>query len=121
MNREQMIRCEIAKLVIAYPSAKRTMEEVDILVDMWKGDLEDLNENEIKEAIVEHRKKSVYFPTSADIRNQCDVLRRAFTPKQKTLPQKPTRLTEEERRKNKEHVRNLMKKLMEKQNNVTAR
>ena len=104
---------ELTKLSIAYPAAKRGADEVDVLVDVWGEDLEGLADDEFKEAVKEARRHSTFFPTSADILRHADDLR--SKPREHSgateLPQTPSRLTKEERERNKQRAREIREKV----------
>lgn len=104
---------ELTKLSIAYPAAKRGADEVDVLVDVWADDLEDLGDDEFKEAIKQARKHSTFFPTSADVLRHADDLR--SKPRQHSgaqeLPQTPSNISEEERERNKQKAREIREKV----------
>ena len=111
MSKREQIQEELTKLAIAYPAAKRSMAEVEILADMWAEDLDDFSDREICRAVREHRKHSAYFPTSAEIRIQCEQIRRTRLPQQSQLPVRPTQLSEAERARNKERAGKIIRML----------
>lgn len=59
----------------------------------------------------EHRKQSVFFPTSAEIRGHCEQIRRTRVPEQSQLSEQPTQLSEAERSRNKEQAGRILKLL----------
>jgi hypothetical protein len=111
MSKRETILEELTKLAIAYPAAKRSMAEIEILADMWGEDLEDFSEREICQAVREHRKHSAFFPTSAEIRGHCEQIIRMRLPEQSQLPEQPTQLSEAERARYKEQAGRIIRML----------
>lgn len=87
------------------------MAEIEILADMWCEDLEEFSEREICQAVREHRKQSAFFPTSAEIRGQCEQIRRILLPEHIQLPERPSQLSEDERARNKEQAGKIIRML----------
>jgi hypothetical protein len=111
MSKRETILEELTKLAIAYPAAKRSMAEIEILADMWGEDLDDFSEREICQAVREHRKHSAFFPTSAEIRGHCEQIMRMRVPEQAQLPEQPSQLSEAERARNKERAGRIVRML----------
>lgn len=68
---KQTIKKEIAKLSVCYPQAKRTVEEIEILTDIWFEDFGNISDDVFIEAVKLHRQRSEFFPTGADILKCC--------------------------------------------------
>ena len=62
-----LIRKEIAKLDVYYPHRSRTAHEMEALSRMWAEDLDGMSDARFIECVKEHRKRSRWFPTGADI------------------------------------------------------
>lgn len=58
---------ELIKLRAAYPYPDRSVDEMRVLADMWQEDMEHINDEALTAAIREHRQKSKYWPTVAEI------------------------------------------------------
>ena len=87
------------------------MAEIEVLADMWLEDLDDFSLGEISQAVRKHRKLSSFFPTSAEIRELCEYIRRESVPTFSNLPQQPKQISEAERRRNKEQVGKILQML----------
>ena len=113
MPSKKILKQELTKLSINYPAAKRGADEVDVLVDVWADDLEDLGDAEFKDAVKQARKHSTFFPTSADVLKHAEEMR--SKPQQHSgateLPQTPSRISEEERERNKQRAREIREKV----------
>ena len=101
MNKREKIREELIKLSIAYPAARYSTAEIEVLTDMWSEDMEDMDMDEIRASIRRHRQTSIYFPTSAEIRNICAELRRNHARTREALPGRPKQMSESDRIRNK--------------------
>ena len=61
------IQKELAKLAVYYPQAKRSVEEISLLTDMWSEDLERMREDRFLECVKAHRQRSSFFPVPHNI------------------------------------------------------
>lgn len=87
------------------------MAEIDVLAGMWLEDLEDLTDQEVRQAVRMHRKQSTYFPTSAEIRNLCEQSRGMHSHGRNELPERPSQISEAERLRNKERAGKILRLL----------
>lgn len=113
MANQEEIYQELVKLSIAYPAAKRGADEIQILQEMWIEDLEDVSDQEFKEAIKIIRKQNEFFPTSAQVRKIVFDQRQqsSLYSNDQELPQRPSFISEEERQKNLENAKKLKEQL----------
>ena len=71
MVNQKVIAEEILKLHIYYHMAKRSIEEVEVLAEMWLEDFENISADVFRDACKLHRKASQYMPTGKDILDRC--------------------------------------------------
>jgi radical SAM superfamily enzyme YgiQ (UPF0313 family) len=58
---------EIIRLRAAYPYPDRSVEELKVLAEIWMEDFEFMDDETFRGAIRDHRRKSQFWPTVADI------------------------------------------------------
>lgn len=69
-----MIAKELIRLHIYYHMAKRSIEEVEVLSEMWLEDFDNISPDVFIDACKLHRKSSQFMPTGKDILDQCRVV-----------------------------------------------
>lgn len=58
---------ELIKLRAAYPYPDRSVEEMRVLADVWMEDFERVTDEALQASIKEHRRKSQFWPTVAEL------------------------------------------------------
>ncbi len=103
-----MIAEELLKLHIYYHMAKRSIEEVEILAEMWFEDFENISADVFKDACKLHRKASQYMPTGKDILDRCINVWEERRRNIKKLPEPIPDLTPEQIKENADKVRKII-------------
>jgi len=96
-------------LNIYYPAAKRSLEEVEILAEMWIEDFKGISADVFAEACSLHRKASQYMPTGKDVLDRCSDVWESRVRNVKKLPEPIPDLTPEQIKENAQRVRDVMK------------
>ena len=93
---------------IYYPAAKRALEEVEILAEMWIEDFKGVSADVFIEACSLHRKASQYMPTGKDVLDRCSDVWESRIRNIKKLPEPIPDLTPEQIKENAQRVRDVM-------------
>lgn len=93
---------------IYYPAAKRSLEEIEILGEMWIEDFRGISADVFKEACSLHRKDSQYMPTGKDVLDRCSDVWESRIRNIKKLPEPIPDLTPEQIKENAQRVRDVM-------------
>lgn len=97
------------KLHVYYHMIKRSIEEVEILAEMWLEDLENISADVFKDACKLHRKASQFMPTGKDILDRCADVWEERQRNIKKLPEPIPDLTPEQIKENADRVRKVIK------------
>ncbi len=100
---------ELLKLNIYYPAAKRSLEEIEILAEMWLEDFRGISADVFIEACSLHRKASQYMPTGKEVLDRCTDVWESRIRNVKKLPEPIPDLTPEQIKENVEKVRAVMR------------
>jgi len=87
---------ELFKLHIYYHMSKRSIEEVEVLAEMWVDDLGSVSTDVFIDACKLHRKTSQYMPTGKDILDRCSDVWAERQRNIKKLPEPMPDLTPEQ-------------------------
>lgn len=90
--------------------AKRSIEEVEVLADMWLEDFENISPDVFIDACKLHRKSSQYMPTGKDILDQCKMVWDERQRNIKKLPEPIPDLSPEQIKENADRVRRIIRK-----------
>ena len=91
--------------------AKRSIEEIEALTDMWIEDFENISADVFVDACKLHRKASQYIPTGKDILDRCSDVWAERQRNIKKLPEPVPNLTPEQIKENAENVRHLLRNI----------
>ena len=82
MATSETIRTQLKRVLAAYPqhAAKLTDTQVVDMLDVWQEDLSDLDDNLLAAAIKNHRERSQWLPSIAEIRASAVSLMRQASP-----------------------------------------
>lgn len=97
------------KLHVYYHMAKRSLEEIDTLADMWLEDFKDISADVFIDACKLHRRSSSFLPTGKDILERCSDVWEERRRKIKKLPEPIPDLSPEEIKENVKRVRKVIK------------
>ena len=89
--------------------AKRSIDEIEILTEMWLEDFENISADVFKDACKLHRKASQYMPTGKDVLDRCRDVWAERQRNIKKLPEPIPDLTPEQIKKNAEKARSLIR------------
>lgn len=93
---------------IYYPAAKRSLEEIEILAEMWIEDFKGVSADVFAEACSLHRKASQYMPTGKDVLDRCSDVWESRIRNVKKLPEPIPDLSPEQIKENAQRVRDVM-------------
>ena len=111
MVNQKVIAEELIKLHIYYHMAKRSIEEVEILAEMWLEDFENISASVFIDACKLHRKASQFMPTGKDVLNRCADVWETRQRNIKKLPEPIPDLTPEQIKENADRVRQIIKNM----------
>ena len=89
--------------------AKRSLEEIDMLADMWIEDFKNISADVFMDACKLHRKASQFIPTGKDVLDRCADVWAERQRNIKKLPEPIPDLTPEQIKENADRVRKVMK------------
>ena len=102
---KKVIAEELIKLHIYYHMAKRSIDEIEVLTDMWMEDFGSVSADVFIDACKLHRKASQYIPTGKDILDRCSDVWAERQRNIKKLPEPIPDLTPEQIKENIKRVR----------------
>ncbi len=91
--------------------AKRSIEEVEILAEMWLEDFENISADVFVDACKLHRKASQFMPTGKDILDRCNDVWEERRRNIKQLPEPIPDLTPEQIKENAHRARKIVKEV----------
>lgn len=112
MTNRKLIVKELMKLHVYYHMTKRSIDEINMLAEMWSEDLEHISADVFVDACKLHRKGSQFMPTGRDILDRCNDVWNERRRNIKKLPEPIPDLTPEQIRENAAKARAVVKKMM---------
>ena len=110
MVNQKVIVEQLLKLNIYYHTTKRSIEEIEILAELWLEDFENISADVFVDAIKLHRRASTYMPTGKDILDRCADVWAQRRRDIKSLPEPIPELTPEQVKENADRVRAIIRK-----------
>jgi hypothetical protein len=101
---------ELIKMSLSYPMNKQTIEEFEILAEIWLESLVNISSNVFIDAMRLHREASNFFPTVKDMLDCCNSVWEARRRSIKKLPEPIPDLTPEQIKENVKRVKEVMRK-----------
>lgn len=99
---------ELVKMSLAYPMNKQTVEELEIIAEIWMESLVNISADVFKDATRLHREASNFYPTVKEILECCNSVWEARRRDIKKLPEPIPDLTPEQIKENVQRVRDVM-------------
>jgi len=103
---------ELFKLHIYYHMSKRSIEEVEVLAEMWVDDIGSVSADVFIDACKLHRKTSQYMPTGKDILDRCADVWAERQRNIKKLPEPIPDLTPEQIKAHADNARKATKRIL---------
>lgn len=109
MVNQKIIAEELIKLHLYYHMAKRSIEEIEVLAEMWLEDFKGISAEVFREACGLHRKASQHMPTGKDVLDRCSDVWEAQIRNTAKIEENIPKMTPEEIKAAADRVRQVMR------------